>query len=148
VLSQILARSKFVDFVVEKQTLDRAVREFRIDAPYPNMRVGSLSGGNQQKVMLAKSLLQSPRLIIVDEPTRGIDVGTRAQIYTMLRDLANAGNAVVVISSDMQEIIGLSDRVMVMRDGAIAALLVGTDITEEQVVQHATGVQQSECDKS
>jgi ribose transport system ATP-binding protein len=139
-LDQILSRCRLVDAGKERKARDWAVREFSIDAPYPNVRVGSLSGGNQQKVMLAKSLLNQPRVIIIDEPTRGIDVGTRAQIYRMLRRLADEGNAVVAISSDMQEVVGLSDRVMVMRDNAIAGFLTGTDISEEEIVQLAAGV--------
>lgn len=145
-LDQILSRCRLVDVGKERKARDWAVREFSIDAPYPNVRVGSLSGGNQQKVMLAKSLLNQPGVIIIDEPTRGIDVGTRAQIYRMLRRLANGGNAVVAISSDMQEVVGLSDRVMVMRDNAIAGFLTGTDISEEQTVQLAAGVANNSYD--
>ncbi|TIN95516.1 MAG: sugar ABC transporter ATP-binding protein [Mesorhizobium sp.] len=139
-LDQILARFWLVDRAREQRSREWAMREFSIEAPYPNVRVGSLSGGNQQKVLLAKSLLNNPGVIVIDEPTRGIDVGTRAQIYRMLRRLADAGNAVVVISSDMQEIIGLSDRVMVMRDQSVVAFLGGPDITEEKIVQHVAGV--------
>jgi ribose transport system ATP-binding protein len=84
--------------------------------------------------------LNKPALIVVDEPTRGIDVGTRAQIYEKLRRLADGGAVVVVISSDMQEVIGLSDRVMVMRDNAVAGFLEGTDITEAKIVQLAAGL--------
>jgi ribose transport system ATP-binding protein len=139
-LDQILTGSWLTDPGRERRSREWAVREFSIEAPYPNVRVGSLSGGNQQKVLLAKSLLNNPGVIIIDEPTRGIDVGTRAQIYRMLRRLAEAGNAVAVISSDMQEIVGLGDRVMVMREGSVATTLEPPDITEQTIMQHAAGV--------
>ena len=139
-LDQILSDSTLVDLDKERRSRDWAIREFSIEAPDRDIRVGRLSGGNQQKVLLAKSLLNKPALIVVDEPTRGIDVGTRAQIYEKLRRLADRGAAVVVISSDMQEVIGLSDRVMVMRDNAVAGFLDGPDITEAKIVQLAAGV--------
>jgi ribose transport system ATP-binding protein len=139
-LDQILSGSRLVDLDKERRARDRAIREFGIEAPDRDVQVGRLSGGNQQKVLLAKSLLNKPALVVVDEPTRGIDVGTRAQIYEKLRRLAAGGVAVVIISSDMQEVIGLSDRVMVMRDNAIAGFLEGSAITEAKIVQLATGV--------
>jgi ribose transport system ATP-binding protein len=142
-LDQILSRSNLVDRHKECRSSDWAIHDFRIDTPTRDIQVGRLSGGNQQKVLLAKSLLNKPSLIIVDEPTRGIDVGTRAQIYEKLRGLADGGVAVVVISSDMQEIIGLSDRMMVMRQNAVAGFLEGLDITEENIVQLAAGVAQN-----
>jgi ribose transport system ATP-binding protein len=138
-LDQILANRKLVDPAQEERALEWATRQFRIEAPFPGVRVGRLSGGNQQKVLLAKYLINKPNIMIVDEPTRGIDVGTRAQIYLMLRDFANQGKAIVVISSDLQEIVGLSDRVMVMRENRVAGFL-GADASEENIVQLATGV--------
>ena len=142
-LDQILSGSTLVDLDKERRSRDWAIREFSIEAPDRDIRVGRLSGGNQQKVLLAKSLLNKPALVIVDEPTRGIDVGTRAQIYEKLRRLADGGATVVVISSDMQEVIGLSDRVMVMRDNAVVGFLEGTDITEAKIVQLAAGIAES-----
>ena len=84
--------------------------------------VGTLSGGNQQKVVLAKWLSMTPRVVIFDEPTRGIDVGSKSEIYRLMRGLADAGVAVLMISSDMEEVIGVSDRIVVMREGRIARL--------------------------
>jgi ribose transport system ATP-binding protein len=138
-IDQILSRQRFVNFAKEKRSSDWAVSTFHIDVPFRAVRVGRLSGGNQQKVLLAKSLIDVPGVVIVDEPTRGIDVGTRAQIYRLLRRLADEGRAVVVISSDLQEIIGLSDRVLVMRDHRSAGLLAGEEIDERAIVQLATG---------
>lgn len=139
ILDQILERQRLVDFGAEQRSSDWAISTFQIELPFKAVRVGRLSGGNQQKVLLAKSLLNAPDVIIVDEPTRGIDVGTRAEIYRLLRQLADAGKAVVVISSDLQEIIGLSDRVLVMRDHELAGTLSGDDVEERTIVQLATG---------
>jgi L-arabinose transport system ATP-binding protein len=100
--------------------------------------VQTLSGGNQQKVLLAKWLLRKPRVLIVDEPTRGVDVGARAEIHNLIRDLAREGTAVIVISSDMTEIISLCHRVYVMADGRITGMLGGDEISEEAIMRLAT----------
>jgi ribose transport system ATP-binding protein len=100
---------------------------------------GSLSGGNQQKVVLGKWLVRRPRLIILDEPTRGIDVGAKAEIYRLLVDLARAGSSILLISSEMEEVLGLSHRVGVMHDGRLAGVLDGSRATQETVIRLATG---------
>lgn len=97
--------------------------------------VGSLSGGNQQKVVLAKWMLTQPDVLILDEPTRGIDVGAKYEIYCVINELAKAGHAVIVISSEMQEIIGTCDRVYVINEGEIAGELEGSDITQEKIMK-------------
>jgi ribose transport system ATP-binding protein len=94
---------------------------------------GALSGGNQQKVVLAKCLAVNPEVLIVDEPTRGIDIASKIEIYSLLRNFAERGGAVVLISSELSEILGLSDRVVVFRSGRITGELTGT-ITEKGVV--------------
>lgn len=104
-------------------------------------KVSSLSGGNQQKVALAKILSVNPKLIILDEPTRGIDVGAKTEIHQLIRDLANAGIGIIVISSELPEIIGLSDRVMVMRESHQMGLLVGEQITEHNIMHLASGAE-------
>jgi len=101
--------------------------------------VGTLSGGNQQKVVLAKWLSMKPRLVIFDEPTRGIDVGSKSEIYRLMRGLADAGVAVLMISSDMEEVIGVSDRIVVMREGWIAGFLARAEFSEENVMRLAVG---------
>ena len=100
---------------------------------------GSLSGGNQQKVVLGKWLVHRPRLIILDEPTRGIDVGAKAEIYRLLGELAGAGTAILLISSEMEEVLGLSHRVGVMHDGRLAGVLDRAEATQEAVIRLATG---------
>jgi ribose transport system ATP-binding protein len=101
--------------------------------------VGTLSGGNQQKVVLAKWLSMTPRVVIFDEPTRGIDVGSKSEIYKLMRGLADSGVAVLMISSDMEEVIGVSDRIVVMREGRIAGFLTRPEFSEENVMRLAVG---------
>ena len=115
-----------------KQALD--IRTASIDT-----LVGTLSGGNQQKVVLAKWLSMKPRVVIFDEPTRGIDVGSKSEIYRLMRGLADAGVAVLMISSDMEEVIGVSDRIAVMREGRIAGFLERAEFSEENVMRLAVG---------
>lgn len=129
-----------LDTRAEDAALDRATRDFDIRAPRRDMPTGKLSGGNQQKLLLAKTMLPDPRIIIIDEPTRGIDVGTKRQIYAFIRKLAQEGRSVIVISSEMTEVIGLSDRVLVMREGRIAGEVAGPAMTEENIVRLAMGV--------
>jgi rhamnose transport system ATP-binding protein len=101
--------------------------------------VSLLSGGNQQKVVLAKWLARTPSLLIVDEPTRGIDVGTKAEVHRLLSALAGDGVAVLVISSELPEVLALADRVLVMREGRLVATLPRAEATEETIVAAGTG---------
>jgi ribose transport system ATP-binding protein len=113
---------------------------FAIKAPSPDARLEHLSGGNQQKVSLAKSIDTAPAALIVDEPTRGVDVKAKSDIYAFIRDLAAKGLAVVLISSELEEIIGMCDRVMVMKDGRIVGEVEGDRIGEEEIMYYATGI--------
>ncbi|MBA4490832.1 sugar ABC transporter ATP-binding protein [Paracoccus sp. S1E-3] len=128
----------------EKAEMTRARKEFDIRAASDEMRTGALSGGNQQKLLLAKTMLTGPEIVIIDEPTRGIDIGTKQQIYHFVRALARQGKAVIVISSELPEVIGLSDRVLVMRMGRIAGEVEGAAITEENIVRLAMGLDREE----
>ena len=112
-------------------------RNLQIKAPSVETRVANLSGGTQQKVVLGKWLAMKPKVLIVDEPTRGIDVGTKAEIYRLLRTLADQGVAVIAISSDLEEILGISDRMIVMREGAIAGILNRPQFSERAVMDMA-----------
>jgi ABC-type sugar transport system ATPase subunit len=100
--------------------------------------VKNLSGGNQQKVILARWLLAGPRVLIVDEPTRGVDVGAKAEIHNLLYDLARGGAAVVVISSDLPEVLAVADRVLVMREGRLTGELAKARATEAAVMELAS----------
>jgi len=113
--------------------------------PSVRQKVVTLSGGNQQKVVLGKWLAMSPRVLILDEPTRGIDVGARAEIYRHIAKLAADGIAVVVVSSDMEEVIGLCDRVLVMRERRMTGLLTGGEITQARIGALMTGALRAEA---
>jgi ABC-type sugar transport system ATPase subunit len=115
------------------------VRKLRIKMPGPTVPVGTLSGGNQQKVVLAKWLDADVDVLILDEPTRGIDIGAKQEIYQLIHELCAQGLAIVVISSELPEVLALSNRVLVMHQGRIAAELDGSTATEEQIMSHAVG---------
>lgn len=136
-------KAGFLDTASEDRALERAVRRFDIRARDASVAVGRLSGGNQQKLMLGKTMETEPDIIIMDEPTRGIDVGTKQQIYHIIAALAAEGKSIIVISSEMQEVIGLSHRVVVMREGRLAGVLEGAEITEGEIMRYAAGIKQS-----
>jgi ribose transport system ATP-binding protein len=123
----------------EAESVDRSIRQFGIRPPRADVVVGNLSGGNQQKVVFAKELLGGPRLLLLDEPTRGVDVGAKVEIYQRLRGLANGGLGVLVASSELPELVGLCDRVIVMRGGCSVGEFAG-DIDETALWAAATGV--------
>jgi ABC-type sugar transport system ATPase subunit len=116
------------------------IRKLRIKTPNPEVEVRTLSGGNQQKIVLAKWLAIGPRVLFLDEPTRGIDVGSRQEIYQLIDMLANEGVAIVMVSSDLPEVLGMSDRVLVMRDGHVAGELAKGEANQESVMRYAAGV--------
>lgn len=118
---------------------DEKVKQLGIRTPNIMQTVGLLSGGNQQKVVLAKGLVKTPKVLILDEPTRGVDVGAKAEIYAIMRQLADNGVAILMISSDLEEVLGVSDRVIVLHECQIAGELAREDFTEEAVMQLATG---------
>jgi ribose transport system ATP-binding protein len=132
--------SWFVDERKEREAFELAVEQFQIKVSDHSMPVNRLSGGNQQKVLMAKILALDPEIIVFDEPTRGIDVGTKAQIYHLIAAMAAKDRACVVISSELLEIIGLCHRVIVMRSQRIVASLEGADINEDEIMLYATGV--------
>lgn len=122
----------------ELATTQELIRTLDIKTPGAAQQVQFLSGGNQQKVALGKWLVLSPRILIMDEPTRGIDVGSKSEIYRLIRNLAGEGVAVIVVSSEMEEIIGLADRVLVMREGRCTGILESDQISEENIMRLAT----------
>ncbi|MBQ6594332.1 MAG: sugar ABC transporter ATP-binding protein, partial [Clostridia bacterium] len=105
-------------------------------------RVRELSGGNQQKVIVGKWLFTDAKVLIFDEPTKGIDVGAKAEIYKLMRQLANQGVAVIMVSSELPEVIGVSDRILVMHDGHLKGELAWQDATEDKIMQIAIGGEQ------
>jgi ribose transport system ATP-binding protein len=128
-----------IDTARETENALRQRERLKIRTPDVSTPVSSLSGGNQQKVVLAKWLSMRPKVLIFDEPTRGIDIGAKQEIYDMLRRLADAGVAILMISSDMEEIIGVSDRIAVMHEGSISGFLDRSQFSEHNVLQLAVG---------
>ncbi len=124
----------------EANALARARRRFDIRVRDGNIVAGRMSGGNQQKLLLAKVMETEPQIIIIDEPTRGIDVGTKQQIYHFISALARDGHSIIVVSSEMPEVIGLCTRIAVMREGRIVGVLEGDEISEQEIMRYAAGL--------
>jgi ribose transport system ATP-binding protein len=133
------ARGGLIDRALEEADAQRQRKRLDIRCPSTTVDIGSLSGGNQQKVVLGKWLSMSPRVMILDEPTRGIDVGAKDEIYRLMRELADHGVGIMMISSDMEEIIGVSDRVAVMHEGRIAGFLERAGLSEQSILSLAVG---------
>ncbi|HEY9284190.1 MAG TPA: sugar ABC transporter ATP-binding protein, partial [Pyrinomonadaceae bacterium] len=123
----------------ERKVAERFCAQLNVKAPSVEVRAGNLSGGNQQKVVLAKWLSLGPRVLVFDEPTRGIDVGAKQEIYDLMRGLAREGVAIMMISSDMEEVLGVSDRVAVMHEGRLTGVLARQEFSEEAVMRLAVG---------
>lgn len=134
---QSIETGTFLNLKKEKDNVQSMIKKLSIKLSTPEAPVSSLSGGNQQKVVLAKWLLRSPKVLILDEPTRGIDVGAKYEIYKLMCDLAKEGVAIVMISSEMPEILGMSDRVCVMSQGKLTGMLDIADATQEKIMELA-----------
>jgi ribose transport system ATP-binding protein len=134
--------SKFgvVDRAAEQAAVERIVKLLAIRTDGTDLPAGSLSGGNQQKLVIGKWLMMAPRILLLNDPTRGIDVGTKQEIYALLRGLAEAGAAILFYSTDYDELVGCCDRVLVMYDGAIRRELVGAGITEHALISSALNI--------
>jgi inositol transport system ATP-binding protein len=135
-------QSEFVkNGFVQQGPLTRAIQgmseKLRVKTPNLAERIENLSGGNQQKVLIGRWLLTRPRILILDEPTRGIDVGAKAEIHRLVTQLAREGVAVIMISSEMPEVLGMSDRVIVMREGNLAGILDRSEADQIKVMQLA-----------
>ena len=122
----------------ETEPVDLAIEELQIRPSQPELASGNLSGGNQQKVVLAKWLMSRPKVIVFDEPTRGIDVGAKAEIYARMREITHQGVGIVMVSSDLPELLGMSDRILVMHEGRLAGELSRAEASEEAIMRLAT----------
>jgi ribose transport system ATP-binding protein len=129
-----LAKGGIVTRRQQDRIVDTFMKRLRIKAAGPEQRVSELSGGNQQKVLLARWLCLNPRLLLLDEPTRGIDVGAKAEVQALIDELARDGLAVVLISSDLEELVEGADRVVVLRAGAVVGELTGDDVSEQGIM--------------
>ncbi|MFJ4224067.1 sugar ABC transporter ATP-binding protein [Microbacterium sp. NPDC089695] len=137
-LRHALSRAGIIDHRAERRAVEEWSTRLQVKTGSPEFAVSTLSGGNQQKVVLAKWLATEPRLLIVDEPTRGIDVGTKAEVHRLISDLAGRGIGILMISSELPEVLGMADRVVVMREGRITAQISRADATPERVMHAAT----------
>ena len=140
----IASLNKYLDFGVAindkkiEELVQDNIKKMNTKTPSSKTQIQSLSGGNQQKVLIGRWLANDPDVLILDEPTRGIDVGAKYEIYTIIADLAKQGKSIIMISSEMAEIIGMSDRVMVMCDGRVTGFIDGKDATQENIMELAT----------
>ena len=132
-----LRRGLFTSSKVENEIADLYIEKINVKTPSRNQKVGNLSGGNQQKVVIGKWLNADPEILIMDEPTRGIDVGAKREIYEIINELAAQGKSVILISSELPEVLGMSDRVLVVKDDAIVAELTGEGINAVEVMRYA-----------
>jgi rhamnose transport system ATP-binding protein len=123
-----------IDRAAERRSAEGYVERLRIKTPSVSTEVGALSGGNQQKVALARWLSTGPQVLILDEPTQGVDVGAKAEIHALIQDLAERGLAIIMISSELPEILGMSDRVVVMHAGTVSGVLSRSDATQDRIL--------------
>ncbi|MFH1189643.1 MAG: xylose ABC transporter ATP-binding protein [Candidatus Omnitrophota bacterium] len=134
-----ISRYSVVNAMDEIRSAERFTKDLRIKTPSIEQKAGNLSGGNQQKVVLGKWLMTMPKVLILDEPTRGIDVGAKVEIYNIINELVDQGVAVIVISSDLPEVLGVCDRILVMHEGRFTGELPVKEATQEKIMHYATG---------
>ena len=141
ILDRLTLAGLFMNQQAESAEARRWIERLHLRPPDPDKRVGDLSGGNQQKVVVGKALATGPQILLLDEPTRGVDVGARSEIYNVIDELAREGMALLIASSDTEELVGLCDRVLVFRHGVVATELTRT-LDDKEVVAHVTGARQ------
>lgn len=134
-----LSKSAVIQKQKEKQWTEEMIQKLRIKTSGPEQEVKSLSGGNQQKVVFGKWLGTEPKLLILDEPTRGVDVGAKKEIYSIMNELTEKGFSIIMVSSELPEILGMSDRVMVIHEGKLSAILDKKVASQEKIMEAATG---------
>ncbi len=134
-----LSSAGFMNKAREKQLSEATIDKLQIKTPHQEQPVGSLSGGNQQKVVIGKWLATEPKILILDEPTRGVDIGAKKEIYDLMNQLAAQGVAIIMISSELPEVLGMSDRILVMHEGRLTAEFTKAEATQENIMHAATG---------
>jgi ribose transport system ATP-binding protein len=134
-----LTRWSFINFNKADKLASEFVKKLDIRTPSLRQVIRNLSGGNQQKTVIARWLTLNPRVLILDEPTRGIDVGTKAEIHALMDELAQSGVGVLMISSDLPEVLGVSDRILVMREGRLVGEFTRDQATQDKIMHAATG---------
>jgi rhamnose transport system ATP-binding protein len=138
-LRSVMAKFGLINGATEQRLASEWSKRLQVKTGSQQHAVSTLSGGNQQKVVLAKWLATDPKFLIVDEPTRGIDIGTKSEVHRLLSDLAGRGIAILMISSELPEVLGMADRVLVMHEGRITATLDRAEANPESVMRAATG---------
>ena len=131
---------KRIDKKEELEDVNTYIKKLSVKTPSPAQLIKNLSGGNQQKAIIAKWIMVSPKVLIIDEPTRGIDVGAKKEIYEVLNELKKMGKAIIMISSDMPEILGVSDRIIVMSEGKLSGELSRKEATQENIMKYAVSI--------
>ena len=133
----LIKNGPFISPKKEKSIVQDMIKKLRVKTDSMDTRAINLSGGNQQKLVLIKWLLRDIKVLILDEPTRGIDVGAKYEIYKLMRELAAEGKAIIMVSSELSEIIGMSDRIVIMNEGRITGELVNENISQEDIMKLA-----------
>ncbi len=141
-------RCKKIDEKKEEIEVKKFISKFNIKTPTMDQLIKNLSGGNQQKVAIVKALMTNPKILILDEPTRGVDVGAKKEIYDLINEFKNQGMSIIIISSEMPEILGLSDRIMVMYDNTITGIFNRKEATQEKIMKCAIGIMKEELDEN
>lgn len=139
--TELVSKLGSISWRASKRLAEAMIKRLTIKTPSPDQRINNLSGGNQQKVVLAKGLIKSPELVIFVEPTRGIDVGAKVEVYRLMNELANQGKGIIMISSELPEVTSMSDRVLVMHRGRQAAIFERKDINQQNIISAAMGGQ-------
>jgi methyl-galactoside transport system ATP-binding protein len=137
-LSSYLKPYLLLDEKKRRRAAEDNIKKLSVKTPSYKSLIKDLSGGNQQKVLIARWLLTEPEILILDEPTRGIDVGAKFEIYTIITELAKQGKSIIMISSEMPELLGMSDRIMVMCEGKLSGIIEGKEATQEEIMRIAT----------
>jgi methyl-galactoside transport system ATP-binding protein len=133
-----VTRMGLLDLRRGEADVQESIRTLRVKTPSTKTLIQDLSGGNQQKVVFSRWLLTEPDILILDEPTRGIDVGAKYEIYTLIAELAQRGKGIIMISSELPEVLGMSDRIMVMCEGRMTGIVAGSEATQETIMQLST----------
>lgn len=135
-----LSKSGLINQSLEKKMADDFVGHLSIKTPSLNQKIKFLSGGNQQKVSISKSLMTDPKVLILDEPTRGVDVGAKKEIYDLMNEFKEKGMAILMISSEIPELLGMCDRIMVMHEGTISGIIHRSTANQEGIMRLAVGL--------
>ena len=143
-LDKYTKKLNYVDIYSEDKDVKKYIEILKIKTSGTDFEIKNLSGGNQQKVVLAKNLMVNPKIIILDEPTRGVDVGAKYEIYKNIVELAEQGISIIMVSSELPEILGISDRIVVMHEGEVKGEFINKNITQEMIMETAIGGDKNE----